>query len=96
MKRLIILIMSLTIIAIFSAAICCAEEVKGEVIKMNDSRLEIKVKGEGSRSFDIIKTTSIFAGGMPCPTKRLVPHTRVRVAGRHGNAEWIFVEEAPK
>ncbi len=96
MKQVMILVLSVISTIIFLAFPCLAEEVRGEIVKMDSSHVIVKVKGEGERSFTVTKTTSVFKGGTPCPTKHLLPHTIVRVAGRHGKAEWIFVEEAPK
>ncbi len=96
MKRVMILVCSLITTVFFSTTASLAEEVKGEIVKMDGSRLVVKVDGRGSRSFEVTRKTRIFAKGMPAPTKHLLPNSRVKVAGKSGKADWIFVEETPK
>ncbi len=96
MKQVMIFALSMLLLVFFSTAICFADEIKGEVVKMDSSRLVVKVNGEGNRSFDMTRTTKIFNGGMPSPVKHILPHTIVRVESNYGKAEWIFFVEAPK
>jgi len=88
--------MSLTIIVAFSVLPCVAKEYKGEIVKMDKSRLELSVKGEGNLSFQVTNLTRVFRDGEIAEVHRLLPHSRVRVVEKNGKVELVIVEEAPK
>lgn len=96
MKKAMVLSFLIVKVVLLSVLPCFAEEFKGEVIKMTDSRLEIKVKGDGNRSFQVTNSTRVFVGGGVTHVHHLLPHTKVRVAEQGNRVEAIFLEGAPK
>jgi hypothetical protein len=90
------MVLSFVIIIIISALPCLAMEYKGEIIKMNESRLELRVKGEGNRSFRMTKLTRVYMEGGITNVHRLSPKSKVRVVENNDRVELIIVEEVPK
>lgn len=72
------------------------EEVSGTVLSMNEARIVVQVPREGTRRFDITKKTHIFLDDMPAPIKRILPHSKVRVLPKGGDADAIHVTGVPK
>jgi hypothetical protein len=91
---------SLYFIAITTLLICAlpclADEYKGEVVKMTDSRIEIRLKGGGTESFQVTKMTRVFKDGDIFPVHHLLPHSKARVVEKGGKVELIILEEVPK
>jgi hypothetical protein len=90
-----IMILSFILIMI-SALPCIAEEYKGEITKMTSSRLEMNVKGAGSRSFQVTRLTRVFKDGEIFPVHHLLPHSKARVVEKDDKVELIILEEVPK
>lgn len=95
-KKMSLLYIAAITTLMLTALPCLAGEYKGEIVRMTDTRLEIKVKGEGSQSFEVTKSTRVFMNGLPFQVHRLLPHTKARVVANDNKVDAIFVEGVPK
>lgn len=96
MNKSVIILSATIIMALLFAFPCLANEYKGEVVKMNASRLEIDVEGAGKRSFQMTKMTRVLMDGGVAEVHRLPAHSKVRVVEKNNKVQLIIVEEVPK
>jgi hypothetical protein len=95
MEKLSLYIIAITMI-LLSALPCLADEYKGEIVKMTDSRIEIRLKDGGTESFQVTKTTRAFNRGDMFQVHHLLAHSKVRLSVKDGKVEFIHLEEVPK
>lgn len=92
---------SILYVVLVSGALCSSpvfaeEEVVGSVVSMDKGHITIEKSNGDKRRLAWSKRTRFFNDGGPILIKRLMPHTKVRIAFNDGEAGAIFLLEAPK